>query len=194
MRSVRTGGGAFWRRAEASRPVPGRLQADSRCSRAAGPSRCHLWGRLCALCFVLLWGWGGVGLLLLGRNRGLPAFPSGDGMRRGASSRLFTPSLYLRVFLSGVCPRFGCAELGLCSALGSQNGLGCKGAQCSSSSNPRCVQGRRPAAQAAQSHIQNLAVTPAVLSVGSRNSAGFPAPRSQGCPSVSSYPSPPVSL
>ena len=36
----------------------------------------------------------------------------------------------------------------------SQNGLGCKGAQRSSGSNPLLCAGRQPAAQAAQSHIQ----------------------------------------
>ena len=37
---------------------------------------------------------------------------------------------------------------------GSQNGLGCKGAQRSPSSNPLLCAGHQPAAQAAQSHIQ----------------------------------------
>ena len=36
----------------------------------------------------------------------------------------------------------------------SQHGLGCKGPQCPSSSNPLLCAGRQPAAQAAQSHIQ----------------------------------------
>jgi len=36
----------------------------------------------------------------------------------------------------------------------SQNGLGCKGPQCPSSSNPLLCEGHQPAAQAAQSHIQ----------------------------------------